>query len=96
MNEGAGFKGRHVVAAGAAACAVCCAAPVVTILGLAGVAATAATFMLAGVVFGLVVGAATLVAAIRVRRRRPVACEGPKASQGPVTVELRTPRQNGQ
>lgn len=95
MTEGAGFTGRHVVAAGAAACAVCCAAPVVTILGLAGAAATAATFVLAGLVFGLVVGAATLVAIV-VRRRRPDACDVFQATQGPVTVEIRSPRQHDQ
>lgn len=63
------MKDRHLLGAGAAACAVCCAPPLLGLLGLAGFAATAATLAFVGVVFGLVVGAATLLALV-VRRRR--------------------------
>lgn len=63
------MKDRHLLGAGAAACAVCCAPPLIGLLGLAGFAATAATVVFVGVVFGLVVGAATLLALV-VRRRR--------------------------
>jgi hypothetical protein len=62
------LKDRHMVGAGAAACAVCCAAPVLTLLGIAGFAATVATFVLAGLVFGLAVGAAAVFVVLRQRR----------------------------
>ena len=68
------LRDRHLVGVGVAACAVCCAAPVVTLLGLAGVAATVATFVFAGLVFGVVVTAAT-VATLWHRRRQSVDCE---------------------
>jgi membrane protein implicated in regulation of membrane protease activity len=80
------LKHRHLFGAGAAACAVCCAAPVLTLLGVAGAAATAATFVFAGVVFGLVVAAAAFVATWRQRReRRRHACP---TDSGPVDLEL--------
>lgn len=76
----------------AAACAVCCAAPVVGFLGVAGFAATAATFALAGVVFAIVVGLAS-IAALMVRRSRAKAstCAVPPIV-GAVPVELSRPR----
>jgi hypothetical protein len=57
------IKDRHLYGAGAAACAVCCAAPILALLGIAGagLAATVATVALAGLTFGLVVLAATLL-----------------------------------
>lgn len=64
------FKDRHLFGAGAAPCAVCCAAPVLTVLGVAGAATTIATFVFAGVVFGLVVAAGALAAVLRQRRQR--------------------------
>lgn len=82
------LKDRHLFGAGAAACAVCCAAPLLTLLGVAGAAATLATFVFAGVVFGLVVAAGTLLAVWNQRRRhRKVPCV-PEA--GSVDVELST------
>ena len=80
------FKDRHLFGAGAAACAVCCAAPALTVLGVAGAATTIATFVFAGVVFGLVVSAGALAAVVRQRRqwtRHP-----PAVPQVPVDVEL--------
>jgi hypothetical protein len=65
------LKDRHVFGMGAAACAVCCAAPLLAFLGLAGAAATVATFVIAGVVFGLVVAAGALLAVWNLRRRGP-------------------------
>jgi hypothetical protein len=57
------LKDRHRYGAGAAACAVCCAPPILALIGLAGagIAATVATVVLAGVAFGLVALAATLL-----------------------------------
>ena len=80
------FKDRHLLGAGAAACAVCCAAPVLTLLGVgvAGAVATIATFVFAGVVFGLVVGAGALAAFLRQRRQRTR--WSPAAPDGPVDV----------
>jgi hypothetical protein len=82
------FKDRHLFGAGAAACAVCCAAPVLTLLGVVGVAATMATFVFAGLVFGLVVAAGALAAVLRQRRGR--ARQSSAGPQGPVDVELST------
>lgn len=87
------FKDRHLVGAGVAACAVCCAAPVLTLLGVAGAAATIATFLFAGVVFGLVVAAGALAAVLRQRRQR--ARQSSPISEGPVDVELSSTRQDG-
>jgi hypothetical protein len=88
------LKDRHLFGAGAAACAVCCAAPLLTLLGVAGAAATVATFMFAGLVFGLVVAAGTILAVWQQRRqRRSTACaptQGP--AEGPVDIELIPPR----
>lgn len=87
------LKDRHLYGAGAAACAVCCTAPLLTLLGVgvAGAAATVATFVLAGIVFGLVVAAGALVAVWnqrRQRRRAPQCAEVP----GPVGLEISTTR----
>ena len=84
------FRGRHIFGAGAAACAVCCAAPVLTLLGVAGAAATLATFVFAGVVFGLVVGSGALAAALVQRRQRTR--QSAAVPQDPVDVELFTTR----
>jgi hypothetical protein len=84
------FKDRHLVGAGAAACAVCCAAPLLTVLGVAGAAATIATFMFAGVVFGLVVAAATALAVWRQRRLST----RPRSIPGPVDVPLSVHRRD--
>jgi hypothetical protein len=83
-----GVASRHLAGGAAAACAVCCAAPLVGFLGVAGFAAAAVTFALAGVVFAIVVGVAT-VAALLVRRSRArqVAC-GPTADAGVIPVGL--------
>jgi hypothetical protein len=74
---------------GAAACAVCCAAPLMALLGIGvtGAAATALTAAFAGVVFALVVGAATVAAVLARRRRAQVDACAPGA-RGPVSVEL--------
>lgn len=64
------FKDRHLFGAGAAACAVCCAAPILTALGVAGAAATLATFVFAGLVFGVVVAVGAVAAVWNQRRRR--------------------------
>lgn len=80
------LKDRHLFGAGAAACAVCCAAPLLTLLGVAGAAATLATFVFAGVVFGLVVAAGALFAVWNRRRQQPR--EGGVPEAGPVDIEL--------
>ena len=82
------FKDRHFFGAGAAACAVCCAAPVLTLLGVAGAAATIATFVFAGVVFGMVVAVGALAAVLRQRRQRKR--QSSPVPQAPVDVELST------
>lgn len=81
------LKDRHLLGAGAAACAVCCAAPVLTLLGVAGAAATVATFVFAGLVFGLVVASGAVLAVWNKRRRRngEVACS---TEAGPMDVEI--------
>lgn len=68
--------------------AVCCAAPLIGVLGVAEFTATAVTFAFAGVVFALVVGAAT-VTALLVRRShaRQAACT-PESGQGALSFEL--------
>jgi len=88
------IKDRHLVGAGVAACAVCCAAPILAFLGIAGVASTVATFAFAGVAFGLVVGAAALLAVWHRRRQtRRHACP---TAVGPVDIELsKTPKRSG-
>jgi hypothetical protein len=83
-------KDRHLFGAGAAACAVCCATPVLTILGVAGVAATVATFLLAGVVFGLVVAAGALLAVWG--QRRQLDGQACRTDKGPVDVDISTSR----
>lgn len=80
-------KDRHLFGAGAAVCAVCCAVPLVALLGIAGAAATVATFVFAGVVFGLVVAAGALLAVWNQRRQRQRAvCAEPVG--GLVELEL--------
>lgn len=64
---------RHLVGAGAAACAVCCAPPLMAAIGIVGGAATLATALFAGIVFAIVVAAATLAVAWQRRRGRPAA-----------------------
>ena len=87
------LKDRHLYGAGAAACAVCCAAPLLTLLGVAGAAATAATFVFAGVVFGLVVATGAFLAVWTKRRQlRRQACAPPV---GTVDVELSARRTGG-
>jgi uncharacterized protein (DUF58 family) len=80
------LKDRHLFGAGAAACAVCCAVPLLTLVGIAGAAATVATFVFAGVVFGLVVAAAALLAVWSQRRQRQREACTPDA--GPVDLEF--------
>jgi hypothetical protein len=77
-------KDRHLYGAGAAACAVCCMAPLLTLLGVAGAAATVATFLFAGVVFGLVVAAGAVFAVSTQRRQR----SGQSCATDPDPVEL--------
>ncbi|WP_067430902.1 hypothetical protein [Nocardioides jensenii] len=83
------LKDRHLYGAGAAACAVCCAAPLLTLLGIgvAGAAATVATFVFAGIVFGLVVAAGALLAVWSQRRQRR---QAPRCADegGPVDIEI--------
>lgn len=81
------FRDRHLFGVGAAACAVCCAAPILTLLGVAGAAAAVATFVFAGLVFGLVVAVGALVAVWNQRRRRSAAVEC-STDAGPVSVDL--------
>ena len=87
-GRGSRVRGR-LAGTGAAACAVCCAAPLMGLLGIGatGAAATALTAAFAGVVFALVVGAASLGAVVlRRRRARGNACA--TVAPGPVPVEL--------
>ena len=79
------MKDRHLVGAGAAACAVCCAAPILTVFGVAGGLATVATFVFAGVAFGVVVATGALLAVWRQRRSRRDDCLPPA---GPADVQL--------
>ena len=71
MSEDAGSK-RYLIGGTAAACAVCCAPPVLALIGIAGAgaAATVATLLFAGLVFGLVVAVASVVAFVMRKRRR--------------------------
>lgn len=86
------LKDRHLFGAGAAACVVCCAVPLLTLLGVAGAAATVATFVFAGVVFGLVVAVGASLAVWNQRRQqRRESCA---TEVGPVDVEL-SARQSG-
>jgi len=80
------IKDRHLVGAALAACAVCCAPPLLAFLGIAGFAATVATFVFVGVVFGVVIGIAALLAVWHRRRQtRRHACA---TDVGPVDIEL--------
>lgn len=82
------IKDRHLLGAGAAACAICCAPPLLAVLGIAGagLAATLATVVFAGLVFGVVVLMASLLAVwARGRHRGPAkTC----ADDGPVELTL--------
>ncbi|WP_456697509.1 hypothetical protein [Aeromicrobium sp. P5_D10] len=86
-----------MVGASAAACAVCCAAPVLGLVGIGvtGASATAAALALSGIVFALVVVAATIGAAIlrrsqqHRRRHRLTVLAG-----GPATIDLLPTRTN--
>ena len=82
------LKDYHLFGAGAAACAICCAVPLLALLSIAGAAATVATFVFAGVVFGLVVAAGALLAVWTQRRQRQRGACGPEADQGPVDLEF--------
>lgn len=77
------LKDRHLLGMGAAVCAVCCAVPLLTLLGVVG---AAATFVFAGVVFGLVVTAGALLAVWNQRRRRRP--EASVTGVGPVDAAL--------
>lgn len=74
--------------AGAAACAVCGAAPILALVGIAGAEAvvTLATIAFAGIDFGLVVLAATLLG-VGVRRRTH-ATASPCVDEGPIDVTI--------
>lgn len=86
------IKDRHLFSAGAAACAVCCAPPLLALLGIAGAGAlaTVATVAFAGLAFGLVVLAASLLGMWATRRERtpnqPCSVDGP--ADGPVDVTI--------
>lgn len=86
------IKDRHLYGAGAAACAVCCAPPILALLGIAGagLAATVATVAFAGVAFGLVVLAATLLG-LRARSRRVRTSTDACSDDGPVAVTISAP-----
>jgi hypothetical protein len=85
------MRDRHLVGAGAAACAVCCAPPLLAAIGIVGGAAAITTALFAGVVFGLVVGVATLAIAWR-RRRRAIAASCAPAPGDVQDLELLPPR----
>ena len=83
------IKDRHLYGAGAAACAVCCAPPILALLGIAGagLTATVATVAFAGVAFGLVVLAATLLG-LWARSRRARMSTAACSDEGPVAVTI--------
>jgi hypothetical protein len=82
------IKDRHLFGAGAAACAVCCAPPVLALLGIAGAGATVATIAFAGLTFGLVVLAASLLGLwARSRRAGATSC----SESGPVDLAITAP-----
>ena len=82
------IKQRHLLGAGAAACAVCCAAPLLALLGLAGagLAATIVTVAFAGLAFGAIVVAASVLTVWV--RRRDRASMVPCTDDGPVDVSI--------
>ena len=89
------FKDRHLLGAGAAACAVCCAPPLLALLGIAGTGAVAAlaTAAFAGIAFGLVVLAASLLGIWAVRRRARATgaqCGTAQPTSEPVEVTIST------
>ena len=71
MSDDHGSR-RYLIGGGAAACAVCCAPPLLALVGIAGAGtvATLATFAFAGLVFALVVAAASAGAFILRKRHR--------------------------
>ena len=81
------IKDRHLVGAGAAACAICCAPPLLALLGIAGagIATTVATLAFAGLAFGAVVLAGTLLALWARRRAAQAVCA---PSGGPIDVSI--------
>jgi ethanolamine utilization microcompartment shell protein EutL len=84
------IKDRHLFGAGAAACAVCCAPPLLALLGIAGagLAATIATVAFAGLAFGIVVLAGSLLALWARRRASADACAADGPVEGPVDVTI--------
>lgn len=86
------IKDRHLYGAGAAACALCCAPPILALLGIAGagLAATVATVAFAGVAFGLVILAATLLGAWA-RSRGARTATDTCSDDGPVAVTISAP-----
>jgi hypothetical protein len=82
-----GYGRRYLVSGGAAACAVCCAPPLLALVGIAGAGtvATVATFVLAGIVFGLVVAAASIAALLLRKQRRDTSPGRPEPHE---TAEL--------
>ena len=86
------IKDRHLYGAGGAACAVCCAPPILALLGIAGagLAATVATVAFAGVAFGLVILAATLLGAWARSRRASISTDI-CSYDGPVAVTISAP-----
>jgi hypothetical protein len=86
------IKDRHLFGAGAAACAVCCAPPLLALLGIAGAGAVAtlAAIAFAGLAFGLVVLAGSLLGIWAARASAPCATGQP--ADGPVEVTISTTR----
>ncbi|MFI5627562.1 hypothetical protein ACIA03_29165 [Nocardioides sp. NPDC051685] len=86
------IKDRHLLGAGVAACAVCCAPPLLALLGLAGagLAATIATAAFAGLAFGAVVLAASLLAVWGRRRQlaRTATCADDRPVDEPVDLAI--------
>jgi hypothetical protein len=82
------IKDRHLFGAGAAACAVCCAPPLLALLGIAGagLVATVATLVFAGVAFGAVVLAGSILAVWARRRSRAETAR--VGGNGPVPVSI--------
>lgn len=84
------IRDRHLYGVGAAACAVCCAAPLLALLGIAGAGAvaTVATIAFAGLAFGLVVLAATVLGIWARRRRNTVDAASRCSDMDPVHVTI--------
>jgi hypothetical protein len=84
------IKDRHLLGAGVAACAVCCAPPLLALLGVAGagLAATIATVAFAGLAFGAIVLAASLLTTWA--RHRGRGSTAPCTDKGLVEVAIGT------